>query len=198
MKAAQEVARHRVMPWLESEKKNAEESHRKIANRFVDLANDFLSRVRSSDADLANLPQELNAEQNFRTRSQFQFYEFIHHARPASPLRYAADLMLGSIGAHAAIDADAREFPDLLLETNSERVRNDLEQRTAESRRSVEGQVRSLLRELSGVAERALSRARIAHAAGTPAGEASLRRLAGVEADLAHLTGIQAAHMERS
>jgi GTP-binding protein EngB required for normal cell division len=198
MKAAQGVARHHVMPWLESEKKNAEEAHRRIAKRFMDLANDFLSRVRSLGTELANLPKKMHTEQNFRTRSGFQFYEFVHLARPASPLRYAADLVLGSIRAHATIDADAREFFGLLLETNSERVRNDLEQRVEENRRHLEAKIRSMLRELGTVAERALTRARSAHAAGTVAVESSLRRLARVEADVAHLTEVHTAPMERS
>ena len=197
MKAAQGVARHHVMPWLEDEKGNAEEAYRRIAKRFADLANDFLSRVRSFGIELAHLPKELDAEQDFRTRSAFQFYEFIEVAMPASPLRYAADLVLGAIQAHAVMDADARDFLDLLLETNSERVRNDLEQRVTESRRRLEAEIRSMLRELSGVAERALTRARMAHAAGAAVVDSTLKRLGGVESDLAHLAGAHAASVER-
>jgi len=198
MKAAQDVGRLHVMPWLESEKGHAEEAYRRIAKRFADLANDFLSRVCSFGIELAYLPKEVNAEQDFRTRSAFRFYEFIEVAMPASPVRYVADLVLGSIRAHVALDADAREFLDLLLQTNSERVRNDLEQRVTESRRHLEAEIRSMLRELNGVAERALTRARSAHATGSIAVESSLKRLADAETELAPLTGAHAALMERS
>jgi hypothetical protein len=198
MKAAQDVGRLHVMPWLESEKGHAEEAYRRIAKRFADLANDFLSRVCSFGIELAYLPKEVNAEQDFRTRSAFRFYEFIEVAMPASPVRYVADLVLGSIRAHAALDADAREFLDLLLQTNSERVRNDLEQRVTESRRHLEAEIRSMLRELNGVAERALTRARSAHATGSIAVKSSLKRLADAETELAPLTGAHAALMERS
>jgi Dynamin family len=198
MRAAQDVGRHYVMPWLEGEKGHAEEAYRRIAKRFADLANDFLSSVSSFGIELAHLPKQVNAEQDFRTRSRFQFYEFIEVAMPASPVRYAADLVLGSIRAHAAMNADAREFLDLLLETNSERVRNELEQRVAESRRHLEAEIRSMLRELNGVAERALTRARSTHATGTVAVESSLQRLADVETELAPLTGVHGALMERS
>jgi hypothetical protein len=187
------------MPWLETEKRNGEEAYRKIAKRFTDLTADFLSKTRSiRTSELEYLPKELNAEQDFRTRSEFQFYEYIVLAVPASPLRYAADLALGVIRAYSVIDADAHAFLDLLLETNSERVRNDLEERVTKSRRSLEAEIRAVLRELSAVAERALARARTAHAAGAPSVESSLKRLAGIEAELARLSGAEASHPEHS
>jgi hypothetical protein len=92
------------------------------------------------------------------------------------------------------IDAAAHDFLDLLLETNSERVRNDLEERVTKSRRSLEAEIRAVLRELSAVAERALARARAAHAAGAPSVESSLERLAAIESELARLSGAEASH----
>ena len=199
MQAAQDVARNHTMPWLETEKIKGEEAYRKIAKRFTDLTTDFLSKTRGiRTSELEYLPKELNAEQDFRTRSEFQFYEYIVLAIPASPLRYVADLMLGAIRAHSVIDAAAHEFLDLLLETNSERVRNDLEKRVTESRRSLETEIRAVLRELSAVAERALARARSAHAAGASSVESSLKRLAGIEAELARLSGAEISHPEHS
>jgi hypothetical protein len=195
MRAAQDVARRHTIPWLETEKIKAEEAYRKIAKRFTDLTTDFLSKTRGiRTSELEYLPKELNAEQDFRTRYAFQFYEYIVLAIPASPVRYVADLMLGAIRAHSVIDADAHAFLDLLLETNSERVRNDLEQRLTESRRHLEAEVRTVLRELSAVAERALARARAAHAAGAPSVASSLKRLAGIEAELTRLSGAEASH----
>jgi GTP-binding protein EngB required for normal cell division len=188
MRMAQEVARQQLMPWLGDEKKHAEEAYKHIAKRFTDLANDFLSRVRAlAGSELAYLPRELSAEQNFRSRSEFRFYDFVPVAMPSSPLRFMADFLLALMRAHSVIDADAHEFLDRLLETNSERVRNDLENQVTESRRQLERELRGTLRELGAVAERALSRARSAHATGAEAVESSLRRLAGLEAELAGL-----------
>ena len=198
MRAAQDVARNHTMPWLETEKIKGEEAYRKIAKRFTDLTTDFLSKTRGIRTELEYLPRELDAEQDFRTRSEFQFYEYIVLAIPASPVRYIADLVLGAIRAHSVIDAAAHDFLDLLLETNSERVRNDLEKRVTESRRHLEAEIRSVLRELSAVAERALARARTAHAAGAPSVESSLKRLAGIEAELARLSGAEVSHPEHS
>jgi hypothetical protein len=199
MRAAQDVARNHTMPWLEIEKIKGEEAYRKIAKRFTDLTTDFLAKTRGiRTSELEYLPRELNAELDFRTRSEFQFYEYIVLAVPASPVRYLADLLFGAIRAHAVIDADAHAFLDLLFETNSERVRNDLEERVTKSRRSLEGEIRAVLRELSAVAERALVRARAAHAAGAPSVELSLKSLAGIEAELARLSGAEASPLEHS
>jgi hypothetical protein len=199
MRAAQDVARNHTMPWLETEKTKGEEAYRKIAKRFTDLTTDFLSKTRGvRTTELEYLPKELNAEQDFRTRSEFQFYEYIVLAIPASPVRYVADLMLGAIRAHSVIDAAAHDFLDLLLETNSERVRNDLEERVTRSRRSLEAEIRAVLRELSAVAERALARARAAHAVGAPSVESSLKKLSGIEAELARLSGAETSHLGHS
>ena len=199
MQAAQNAVRCHTLPWLEIEETNAETAYCQITRRFTELANDFLARAHNlSSADLAYLPKELEAEQDFRTRSEFRFYDHRQVAIPVSPLRYVADLALGAIRAHSVIDADAREFLDLLLETNSERVRNDLEDRVTKSRRSLEAEIRAVLRELSAVTERALARARAAHRAGATAVESSLKGLAEIEAELIRLSGAEACHREHS
>jgi dynamin family protein len=189
MQAAQGISRRHTMPWLEGEQQNAEKAYCQITKRFTDLANGFLAQARHlGSAEMAYLPKELESGQDFRTDSEFRFYEYIELASPASPLRYVADLLLGLVFAHSVIAADAHEFLDRLLETNSERVRNDLEHRVTESRRHLEAEIRAMLRELSAVAERALARARTAHAAGKAAVELSLQRLAAVEAELVGLS----------
>jgi GTP-binding protein EngB required for normal cell division len=189
MHAAQDVARSHTLPWLESEEKNAENAYCQITKRFTDLANDFLARARNlGSAEMAYLPKELESEQDFRTRSEFRFHEYIELASPASPVRYVADLILRIVFAYSVIAAESHEFLDRLLETNSERVRNDLENRVTESRRRLEAEIRGTLRELSAVAERALARARSAYTGGKAVVELSLKRLAAIEAELVRLS----------
>ncbi|HYW40454.1 MAG TPA: hypothetical protein VE957_20295 [Terriglobales bacterium] len=103
-------------------------------------------------------------------------------------MRYVADLILGIVFAYSVIAAESHEFLDRLLETNSERVRNDLENRVTESRRRLEAEIRGTLRELSAVAERALARARSAYTGGKAVVELSLKRLAAIEAELVRLS----------
>jgi len=188
MQAAQDIARRHMLPWLRSEEQNAEKAYRQVTKRFTDVANEFLVKARNlGGTERAHLPKELESQQDFRTRSEFRFHEFIELVSPASPVRYVADLLLGMVFAHTVIAADAHEFLERLLETNSERVRNDLENRVAESRRRLESEIRTTLRQLSAVAERALARARTAHAAGRAAVESSLDRLGAIEQELVAL-----------
>jgi len=191
MKVAQDVARKHTLPWLESEQQKAENAYREITKRFTQLANGFLATAKNiGGPEMALLPSELELGQAFRARSEFRFHECTELANPASPARYVADLILGTVLAHSRIAADAHEFLDRLLETNSERVRNDLEHRVSESRRRLESEVRALLRELGAVSERALARARTAQQSGTAAVASSLKRLAEIAAELEALSSI--------
>ena len=149
-----------------------------MAQRFADLANEFMEKVRNTDlAGLGSIPGVFESERGFRTRSQFHFLEMENIAAPASPLRYLADATLGTFGAYGSIVAEAREFLNHLLETNSSRVQSDVDNRVAESRKRLESEVRSALEEVIGVAERALSNARAVQASGAEGTEAAHRDL---------------------
>jgi predicted GTPase len=182
MRAAQEIARRRVLPWLRVEQSDAETSFRLAAARFVRMGNDFLERL--SDAgipELARLPHALDSRPGFRYPSEFMFGDLIAIAQPASPVRWLADFVLGIAGARRVIANDAREFLDYLLEMNSCRVQSDILNRVQESRGQLETEIRKLLHEVSRIAGQALERARAARAAGAAATEAALARLDELE-----------------
>ena len=103
---------------------------------------------------------------------------------PASPLRYLADVALGLVGAHGAIERAAQEFLEHLLETNSTRVQSDVVDRVRESRGQLEAEIRKILLEIGHIAQRALENARRSKAAGEAAVAARLSRLAGMEAEV--------------
>jgi hypothetical protein len=63
-----------------------------------------------------------------------------------------------------------------------------LENKVAESRRQLEAEIRTLLRQLTDAAERALVRARAAHAAGSEAVQSALHRLAQMESEISQLS----------
>ncbi len=188
LQAAQSVARSCLRPWLRGEQENAEEAYGQITERFTSLANDFLARAHAlARSEFSGLPDELSLESGLHARSGFRFYEFTEVALPASPLRYIADVILGVVGGHSVIAADAHEFLDRLLETNSERVKNDLLNRVTESRTQLETELRSVLCGLGAAAERGLARARAAHAKGQAAVSASLQMLSNIESELLEL-----------
>jgi hypothetical protein len=130
------------------------------------------------------MPSALDREKGFRIRSRFSFEQFLSVARPASPLRFVADVLLGLVRAHGVIEREAREFLEHLLETNSVRVQSDVVERVQESRGQLEAEIRRLLLEVGHIAQRALEHARLARAAGATAVETKLSRLTAMEAEV--------------
>jgi GTP-binding protein EngB required for normal cell division len=196
---AQEIARNYIVPWLKPEQQDAEKEYRRVAVRFVEMANEFLTRLADAGIpELARLPHALDAERGFRVRSQFTFMEFIELAQPASPLRWLADLILGMVGARRIIANEAHEFLAHLLETNSTRVQSDILNRVQESRGQLETEIRKLLHEVSRVAEHALARARKVKEEGKPAVQAALDRLESLEREIYELGGIEEQPAPRS
>jgi hypothetical protein len=175
---AQRIAGRRLQPWLETEQEEGEKEYRRVASRFVQMANDFLKKLADAGIrELARMPHALDPETGFRTRSEFLFRDMIEVAQPASPLRWLADLVLGIVGARGVIERDGREFLGRLFEVNCSRVQNDILGRVQESRGRLEVEIRRLLHEISRIAVEALTHARAARAAGTAAVEAATQRL---------------------
>jgi GTPase Era involved in 16S rRNA processing len=188
MREAQEIAKRHLMPWLSDEQSFAGQALRITAQRFVDMGNDFVTRLAAAGVpELANMPLPLDAEQGFPERSRFHFYDFIELAQPASPLRFVADLTLSLVGWRRGFQRAAHEFLDHLLETNSVRVQSDVDRRVGDGKSRLEAAIRILLREVSAVAERALTHARAAQAAGAAAVQTALARMASAEEEIERL-----------
>ena len=189
MSEAQKIAQRHVMPWLRSEQKKGEEEYRRVASRFVRMANDFLKKLAEAGIpELARMPHALDPETGFRYRSEFTFRDLVEIAQPASPLRWLADMVFGLVGAWGLIAGDGREFLDHLLEVNCTRVQSDILNRVQESRGRLEVEIRKLLHEISRIAVEALTHARDARAAGAAAVEAAGARLDRLEREIADLS----------
>jgi GTP-binding protein EngB required for normal cell division len=185
MYLAQDIARRRVTPWLSLEQQRAESAYREAMVRFTNYANEFLSKLASEGIrELALLPSALDPERGFRKRSEFSFYDYIQLARPASPLLFLGDLLLGAAGQYGRFQRRGKEFLDLLMETNSTRVQSDLQNRVQESRQQLEVEIRKLLFEVGRIAERALDRARAARNAGEAQVATALETLATLKQEI--------------
>ena len=185
MQQAQEIARNHVIPWLDAEEAYAEQVYRQAAKRFVDAANQFLRKLSAAGVpELAQMPHALDPERGFRTRSRFALHDFITLARPASIFRFLGDVILGGIRAHGAIERDAAAFLERLLEVNSTRVQSDVNERVLESRHRLEADIRTLLREVAHIAERALAHARTAQVSGAAGVQSALARLDSLEREV--------------
>jgi ribosome biogenesis GTPase A len=190
MHEGQEIARRHVLPWLVTEQAEGEQEYRRVASRFVLMANDFLKKLAGAGIpELARMPHALDPETGFRTRSEFLFKDLVEVAQPASPLRWLADLFLGLVGARGVIRKDGREFLGRLLEVNCTRVQSDILNRVQESRNRLEVEIRKLLHEISRIAVGALTHAREARAAGVAAVEAALARLERLASEVSDLSG---------
>lgn len=182
MRVAQSSARGVLNPWLESERKAAERVYRESMTRFVEWGGAFLARLAESEqAELTSLRDGLELTNRLDARSRFVFNEVITVAEPASPLRYAADVVLGAV-APETLEAEAQHYLEWLLEMNSARVESDVAQRVTESRRTLERDIRKLIRDVAVRAQRALTAANEVQAAGANAIQAELRRLEEIAA----------------
>jgi Dynamin family len=191
MHVAQTIAANRVLPWLGEEQKRSEEEYRKVAGRFVNIGNDFLQKLAESRIpELSRMPNALNSEKGFRVSSRFRFEQLINIAQPASPLRYLADVILGSVGGSGMIRKDGVEFFDYLLEMNSTRVQSDLMDRVEQSQNQLEAEIRKLLHEVTRIASSALEHAREARSRGASAVEEKLERVAAVDNEIRALLRI--------
>jgi ribosome biogenesis GTPase A len=185
MSHAQEIAKKHVLPWLSTEKQEAEREYRTVTRRFVEMGNAFLARLAETGVgELSRMPHALDAETGFRIGSRFSFLELIELAQPASPLRWLADMALVAVGAGKVIRQDAEDFLEHLLETNSTRVQSDVLNLVQESRGKLEVEIRKLLHEVCRIAEQALAHARAAREAGTPAVQSARARLASLDHEI--------------
>jgi hypothetical protein len=185
MQQAQEIARKNVIPWLDAEEAYAEQVYRQASERFVDAANEFLRKLSAAGVpELAQMPHALDPERGFRTRSHFIFHDFITLARPASIFRLLGDVIVGAVRAYGSIELDAVAFLERLLEVNSTRVQSDVNERVLESRHQLEADIRTLLREVAHVAERALAHARTAQVSGAAGIQSALARLDSLQREV--------------
>ena len=182
---AQEIAKRHVLPWLSAEQKEAEREYISVTRRFVQMGNDFLQKLAEGGiAELGRMPHALDPETGFRASSRFSFLDLIEVAQPASPLRWIADIVLGFVGAQKAIQRDAAEFLEHLMETNSARVPSDILNRVQESRAWLEVEIRKLLHEVTRIAEQALAQAKFAQTTGATFVQSELARLARLEQEI--------------
>jgi hypothetical protein len=155
----------------------AERLYREASERFVKLANEFLSRfLGSGEVGLSSLPDALGGDQGFRVRSQLFFTELTASTTP-SPLSSLLDQLRPAARVRRAVVAKAGWVLDRLLTTNSSRVQFDLTDRVRESRRKLESEIRGRLAEALRSARAALERAHARQATGAESVQTELGRL---------------------
>ncbi|MGH7669055.1 MAG: hypothetical protein ACRENQ_06135, partial [Gemmatimonadaceae bacterium] len=190
MAAAVEIARSSIVPWLAEQQQVAASAFSERATRFRELERQFIERVSAMGvAELGALEITTGADAALAGHEAFYFKPLVEVARPASPIRGAADVLLVAVGARRTVVAASSRFLRWLLELNSSRVQADVGQRLDESRRRLAGEVRALLREVQAGATRAVSRAVELRALGAEPVRVERARLDAFEAALRPLVG---------
>jgi GTPase Era involved in 16S rRNA processing len=189
---AQEKARSIVSEWLRRVGPEADDMYRRVARRFMDMANQHLGRLKpSSPVSFVSLPDRIDVEAGFRTPRRFVETDVLRLASPRFITRIL-DVAGPRSAAIRAIQRDVGNYFDYLLEVNSSRVEHDLNDRVRESGRALEAEIRSLLNHIVASAQRALAEARARHIEGEAAVRLELDRLAVFEREikaLARATG---------
>jgi len=159
--AAERIAHDAVAAWIEQVEPRAEELYVGATDRFVALSRDFLHRVEAGEEDV-------EIGQHFRKRRGFYFTSLMGlTGRP--PGAALVDLARSARKRRERAGRDAAAYLRRLLETNSARVANDINDRVLESRRLLEREIRNVLDRAAASAERALDRARDSHRDGSAA-----------------------------
>jgi hypothetical protein len=142
-----------IQEWFDRMQPEATRLYRATTEQFIQAANEHIARVAADAADLEI--DEMPAEAGFHLRRQFYFTHLMH-TTGGTPLTWVIDRFAPASmrRTHVARAADA--YLAHLLESNSHRVENDFKDRTRESRRWLEGQVRTRLTAALRTAARAL------------------------------------------
>lgn len=172
---ARQIARRRIDDWRSEKQPEAEALYRALAVRFVELANQLLADLAKLPG-LEGLPLALLPEAGFRVASQFIFNELLPLAEPS----LGRSLLVGPEG----LLRFASHYLHRLLETNSARVINDLQERALQSRRCLEAEIRARLSDISLSARRAMEKASAARAAGAEQVRAEIECLDRLRAEV--------------
>ncbi len=185
---AQRTARQRVTPWLGQSERVAAEAYRHVTERFTDMVNDLLQRLRSSENwTSVPLPEQVGGDAATRRGRRFTFADFHNVASPAGLvplLQWFIEAILPVSLTMGAIQRDAAAFLRRLLEVNAIRVENSVKQRLQDSRMALESEIRYVLKEVLEAAQRGMERARALQAEGESAVSAALADLGAKRAAL--------------
>ncbi|HEY7288521.1 MAG TPA: dynamin family protein [Vicinamibacterales bacterium] len=181
---ARRLATDAIQEWFDAVEPEATRLYRATTERFIDAANESIRRVAAAAADLE--ADQMPADGGFRLRRQFYFTHLMH-TTAGTPVSWIVDRLAPSSMRQAYVARATAAYLAHLLESNSHRVENDFRDRTRESRRWLERQIRTRLARTLQAAERALTVARDKRQMSEADVSAELHRLQGIQVEIAAL-----------
>lgn len=162
------LAESAVRAWLPEQTALAAREFVAVSERFVELANGFLERLRASgQLPSGAAPLALTAAVGLRAPSRYYFSSFMAPSeRGSSWTARWLDVFRDERAALAAAAEAGRANATWLLNLNAERVESDVTERILESRRAVQDSVRRALEDIEATAARAIEHAEAVRARG--------------------------------
>jgi dynamin family protein len=154
---ARRLATSAIQRWFDAMDPEANRLYQQTTRRFLDAANEYVARVASDAADLGI--DEMPDDAGLQLRRQF-YLTHLMHTTGGTPITWAVDHAAPPRLRQTHVGRAATAYLARLLESNSHRVENDFKDRTRESRRWLEAQIRKRLATAVHAAERALALAR--------------------------------------
>lgn len=181
---ARHLATSAIQKWFDRMEPEATRLYRATTLQFIEAANEHLTRVAADAADLDI--DEMPADAGFHLRRRFYFTHLMH-TTGGTPLTWLIDRFAPPSRRRMHVVRVAGAYLAHLLESNSHRVENDFKDRTRESRRWLEGQIRARLLRTMQEAERALRIARNKQQMSEDTLSATLHRLENLLSEVAGL-----------
>ena len=179
---AQRIAQRQLEDWRPRIEPVAERMYSEACGRLTARAEEFLARLGSSGAPgMEALPRDLEPRTGFRIKSGF-YYTHLMRLTGAGPLGVLLDILRSPDATRRAIEHEVGGYLERLLSTNSSRVAGALDEQVMESRRALEGELRTRLRQLVDLGARALEHARARHLLGAQAVQEELRHVEALRA----------------
>jgi hypothetical protein len=155
----------------------AEALYEEATGRFVELANGFLERLAGSgESAVSELPRVVKPEAGFRTKTRL-YYTWLMTETVRTPLAWFLDNVRAREQELQVLDREIGGYLERLICVNAHRIVGDFNDRVVESRRRLQSEIRTLLREVSASAERALERANECRAQGSRSVRTEMERL---------------------
>jgi hypothetical protein len=142
---ARELSTHLVERFRAELEPEAERLYGAAMERFVVLANEFLERI-ASEPGMEGIARTLGAEKGFRVPTQL-YYASLMYRTSRTPIGWLVAVLRSREAVIRAAIRRAGEYLDVLVESNSSRIANDLVDRAAASRSRLEKEIQSCLRE---------------------------------------------------
>lgn len=179
---ARRLAEEVTSRWLMSVEPHVIALYESATKRFVELANEFVTRVTADAEPISVEPLDASDVREYE-RPHFYFASLMH-LTAGTPVTWLIDRFGTRTARERSVSREVTAYLEHIVETNSHRVENDFRERTRLSRQHLERSIRERLREALRSADRGLSIANAKQTMAEEAVEGRVQQLASLAAQV--------------